>query len=309
MFSQPGSLNNFHPQVPPPPIGQHDWQWIQHLQEKDRKITELKNKVEELYSSIEQQDKYLDEFEVKIENLEKDVKIKEDLIKDKDVEIKTMKTKQHKLEDDYSKIVKSEEKIRNDNRKFKDDMNSMRKEILKKDQNIANDKKRVIDLQKEIEDLKQENNHKLMKLRNLDEEIKKLKTESEQAKEEKKQVFSCLNIVDLKYKCTLCGERFSTSEDLKLHTIKIHEEPLRENLYGQRINLFMNIQELQRKENNEIHQCNSRCFINHRRFNFIRKKSNIFIDKFNKYHADVNTNIPLANNANNNTFLNEYVNS
>ena len=91
MYSHTSSLNNFHPQVPPPPIGQLDWQWIQHLQGKDREITELKKKVEELHSSIEQQDKYLDDIEVKIENLEKDVKHKTDLLKDKDDELEKLK--------------------------------------------------------------------------------------------------------------------------------------------------------------------------------------------------------------------------
>ena len=153
------------------------------------------------------------------------------------------------------------------------------------------------------------NNHKLIQLSNLNEEIKKLKSESEQAKTEKKEVFSCLNIVNLKYKCKLCGDRFSISDDLKWHTIKIHEDPLKENLFKQRINLLLKIQDLQKKENHDIHMCNSRCFINHGRFNFIRKKSNIFIDKLNEYSADVNTSISLAINANNNTFLNEYVKS
>ena len=69
----------FHPEIPPPQAPQHNWQWIQLLQEKDTKIADLIGSLKDSDKAIKEQDDNLDKYEDKIELLKKELKQKSNI--------------------------------------------------------------------------------------------------------------------------------------------------------------------------------------------------------------------------------------
>ena len=262
----------------------------------------MKNKVEELHGSIEQQDKYLDEFEVKIENLEKDVKNKTDLLKHKDCELEKLKSRLSKCENENKEIRRSKDKLEYDVKKYKEEINNTKLDLNRKEKVITDNESTVTNLQREIKGLKCENENKVLLLKDLEAEIERLNEKITESKENKAEVFNCMKQLEYKYTCDMCGHKFPQKDQLKGHIMSFHETILREQVYKQRVDLLAKIKTLQYDENLNVHNCNNSCFINHRRFNFIRCKSNIFIEKLDGCQNEIFTCISYANNANNHTF-------
>ena len=80
MYSHNPSQFYYNHEVPPPQIPQHNWQWIQILQEKDKRILDMTKTIEEYKRSVKEQDDILDKYEEKHEVLEGKVKNKEEEI-------------------------------------------------------------------------------------------------------------------------------------------------------------------------------------------------------------------------------------
>ena len=289
MDSQSNKQFHFHPQVPPPPVPQQNWQWIQLLQEKDNKIKELKERLENTHNSIVQQDKYLDDYETKIDKLETDLKSCQEMLKTKDNEVKNSKEVLNNLELE-NKQLHIESKKTSINFEVQDKKKYEEIETLKRD----------------IEKLNKENSNKEKKLKDLTEELSKLKSKSENPDKLIKNESNCLKSLDFRFTCDFCGYRFPNKFDLKNHMKSIHESLIQKKVIDQRLNIMRSIQNLQSNEfSRNTHNCKFQCKINHQRFNFKKEQSNIYMTELQNL-ASQNSYVINVNNVCNKTFFNHF---
>ena len=308
MNSQQPRPFKYHPDVPPPPVPQQNWQWIQLLQEKDRKISEMSKTIQEYQKSVQEQDDNLDRYEEKHEELENKLKFREEQIKNLNSKFNNIledtERKDKELSVQKKKACDSEQEImilRKENQEIKD-MISKRKE-----KNVELVKENQV-LMKEIAGLNVENQKKYESLLKLTAEVTSLKEDVANHETMIPESDSTKH-VESKLKCDFCSEKFAKLKDLKNHIVTNHEAKNKMEVLSQRNAIMSKVLKLKNAEDltTSVHKCKGICHISHKRYDFVPKLSNIWLEKFNSINLETNIeNGETEVNHCDMTFFNDY---